>query len=637
MMARIDFKPVAFLFVLLWLFAPFTPGQTTKPKTQTAKPKTSKIKAAEAKAAAIARRTRALQLMEEVLANAKLLDETGTRASVQARAGDALWVADQDRARAAFHAAWDSATAADREVTESTPATGDPLLGRVGTYAVNRQDVLSVVARRDQALADEFITKLVDPTEDAAEGSKGSNNTTYSDPWPKLSPHATYLVSLAVEQLEAGEPGRAVQFALPAVNEGISVELIKFVLRLWSVDRAAAEQLYVRLVERALNDRSTRANEILLLSTPVISPTYVIAVDEHGGMFGVTFGREIKPFQISAGARQAFFRTAADVLMRPFVPKGDSGLTQESFARYYAGERLLPFFVAEAPQFAAQIQMRNVSLANEIDSAWRDRMAPEIARMGYPVDRLGDPLREQSAQLERVRDPAVRDQILWQMVLTAAHRRYWDRAKVKADEISDPGIRRAAFSFIQLSQIADLTRLAGEEQETDFLSLASFVRKADVPPLATAWGFAQTALIAKRLNKVLAANSLFVEASTYAGKTASGSEERVAAFVMLANLMLEHDQRQAWLVVPDVVHATDALDDYLRDDEFSGALPQLAVSLDLDGDYGLTAEVFRMDRLFAALARLDFDRAADLARGFGSRMAKIDTMLSVAKVELSRK
>jgi hypothetical protein len=610
-------------------------GQTPKSKPTDAKAKAARAKAYQAAVAAAARKLRALQLIDEVLADAKMVGDLESRAMFQARAADALWKADPERARAIFRVAWETATAADSPVERSTGSEiGSAKSENYDEDWFVRSRVLSIVARRDRALADKFISELATPDDSETDAQDQRNDQNPDNPWRSVSPRGIFRLSLAREQLAAGDPSRAAQFAEPVIAEGASGELLAFLLELWAADAASAERLYVDLISVVRGNQRAGANDVLLLSTPVISPQLMLVVDRSGALQFRPAPPSTTPIRVTALAWQIFFATAGEILLRPLAPVGTSGITPDAIARYVAGERLLPFLDREAPQLAAALRLRNASLANEIDPARATGLAGQIAKTSYPVNRTGDPLSTQMDELGKAKDAAERDRIALGMVVVAARRRFWDRAKTVAAEITDPEMRRAALSFIQLNQIEDLTRATTDDHESDLTGLTAFVRRADVPPLATAWGLAQLALTARRMNKPSLSMALFTEALSYAGKTESGSGDRLAAYAMGARLMLVNDAKRAWTVIPEIVQSANAMDDE-PDREFAGIRPNGSLADEHD-ELIVTADVFDVDRLFAALARLDFDRAGDAARSFGLRSARINAELAVATVELNR-
>src|SRR5216684_5214742 len=121
-----------FLAVALALLFPLVlvDGQINKEPEQTnrqkSKPTVSKDQAA--KGAAVAepdpevaqRRTTAISLLTALADDARSFKDQALRARVQARAADALWTTEPERARDLFHRAWDAAEIGDAEMARRT-------------------------------------------------------------------------------------------------------------------------------------------------------------------------------------------------------------------------------------------------------------------------------------------------------------------------------------------------------------------------------------------------------------------------------------------------------------------------------------------------------------------------------------
>src|SRR5215210_7223867 len=89
--------------------------QPQKPPAKSAKPAAAKKPAAEADPMAEIQRTTAVSLITTLADDARAFREPGLRARVQARAADALWDTDRERAALLFRRAWDEAESADAE------------------------------------------------------------------------------------------------------------------------------------------------------------------------------------------------------------------------------------------------------------------------------------------------------------------------------------------------------------------------------------------------------------------------------------------------------------------------------------------------------------------------------------------
>src|SRR3712207_883811 len=94
------------------LLAPSIPAPAQSPAAQPAKPPARRPKS-EADPLAEIRRTTAIGLITALADEARSFRDETLRARVQARAADALWETDQEKARTLFRRAWDAADAAD--------------------------------------------------------------------------------------------------------------------------------------------------------------------------------------------------------------------------------------------------------------------------------------------------------------------------------------------------------------------------------------------------------------------------------------------------------------------------------------------------------------------------------------------
>jgi hypothetical protein len=279
--------------------------------------------------------------------------------------------------------------------------------------------------------------------------------------------------------------------------------------------------------------------------------------------------------------------------------------------------------------------LRISTLANDFDAGRRDNLDSQIALSSLTPERAGDLLRPQIDQLGRARDARDRDRIALGIVKKAAQKKLWDRARRAALEIEDVDKRRSALSYIAVCQVADLLRTFTDDKEENFDGLAKFVRNADVPGLVTAWGLAQTAFMANRKGDAEGAARLLDEAVTFAARTPAGTWQRVAAYTVVARMAARIDVKRAWELLPEVVRAANAFEDYTGDEG--------AIDIGSDEDNAdeafepltLEDEVFQVDGLFATMAQLDYEKALTAARSIGKETPRAFASLAIARVMLS--
>lgn len=156
-------------------------GSQNRVVAERAKEKSAPV---DANAAEAQRRIFATSMVISLSTEARSYNDLALRPRILARAADVLWEADNATARALFVRAWDAAEAADAEdVTvnakgprgEAPPAQVIGLRKLIGNDL--RVDVLSLAARRDKALGEQFLAKLKAENARAAADAKNDPNT----------------------------------------------------------------------------------------------------------------------------------------------------------------------------------------------------------------------------------------------------------------------------------------------------------------------------------------------------------------------------------------------------------------------------------------------------------------------------
>jgi hypothetical protein len=552
-------------------------------------------------------------------------------------AADALWPHDEQQARAIFRRAWEAATAADKAEHE------DSLSKELGLTDSVRESLLETVAARDAKLANEFLRDI--SKESSEERSSNQSPQSTHDAWRRLSADGERRLSIASTLLRQGEAHRAAEIAAPVINEGVNESLVEFILDLRERDVDDADALYMRLLEHAAADPQTDANDVLLLSSPIVSPYLLVKVDEFGSLkfqaFGYPSANSPTQQAVPQQAQVAFFNLAASILLRSRVSNDEAITMQELVASFYTTGRLLPFFEnssASYVSYAPALRARQSELFNVMEAARREQVSAQFGVSSLTRTGNVDPLRSQQEELARADTSIERERIALAMIQKAVRLRFWDRARRAASEIEDQDKRRAALSFIQVHQIKAISRDYADEKEDDFESVVKFVRGADVPPFAKAWGFAQAAAIAARkrgpeTTQIVA--ELINEAESYAERAEQGTPERVAAYGVVTMTAARFDQERAWSLLREYVKSANAVEDFTGD-ETSLDLAANAGAGDEAEQFSVEAEVFRLDGIFATMAHLDFDKALTEARALDADVPQALATIAVAKTRIQK-
>ncbi|MDT5124033.1 MAG: hypothetical protein QOC96_3515 [Acidobacteriota bacterium] len=623
-------------FVSLALFFAFT---STPALSQLQRGRAKTSSAAQNKDIERARRAQAVDLLIETADKARLFDDLFYRARIQMLAADALWPDDEQQARAIFRRAWEAATAYDKAEREQQATDTGALPSSIEQVTDARDEVLKKVAVRDAKLAGIFLHDLLDEKDNKDKADANKSQPAPRTAWHYLSANGAYRLDLAYQTLNDGQTRNAVQIAAPLINEGVSVEMIEFILSLRERSANDADALYSQLLERAA-DPQTDANAVLLLSAPIVSPGLLVAADEFGSLQFRALrlaANHAAQQSIPANMQAAFFNLAASVLSRPAASSNEQLAIQDLMAQFYAIGRLLPYFEnSSAPyaMYAPALRLRQNELSNQIEANHREQASSQFNTNSMTQTGATDPLRHYSEELARTTNPAERERIAIQMVKMATSFKSWDRAKRAAAELENEDVRRAALSFIQVNQIKDLTDAFKDEKENDYEGVAKFVREANVPPFAKAWGLAQVAVIASRKRGPQAAQhvtQILNEAESYAARVEQGTPERVAAYSSVLMAAAQLDPPRAWTLLRELVRSANSVEDFTGDD----------TGIDLTGDenstdagalhFSIGADVFRLEIIFATMAHLDFDKALAEARALDGHVPQAFAMIAIAK------
>jgi hypothetical protein len=592
------------------------------------------------------RQQEAISLLIEAADRARLFEDLFYRARILTNVADALWFYDQSRARGLFRRAWEAATASDMAEREEAARETGALPSSIAVVTEARDEILGKAAARDAKLAESFLQSLTDEKTQSKNANR--DQASRSTPWRELSASGARRLSLAFELLNLGNPRRAAEIAAPLINEGVSADLIAFIIRLREKIAGDADALYLRLLQRAAADPQTDANAVLLLSAPILSPSLLVVIDEFGSLqfraLPLRSGESVvQQPAMTQRTQSAFYDLASTVLLRPSPAPEDSVTMQDLISRFYTIGRLLPSFEnnsAPYSAFAPALRARHSELFNRIEAGRREQISSQFELNTLSHTGNVDPLRSQTEQLARSEDVLERRRLAFSIVKTAARNKSWDRARRAAAEIENTDERQAALSFIMVQQIKDISHAYRDQKEDDFDAVVQFVRGADVPPFARAWGLAQAASIATRkrdprISQVI--SGLMDEAEGHASRVGERTLHRVAAYGVLASIATRIDQPRAWRLMRELVKAANAMEDYTGDED---ALEMSAADADSITDevshFSVESEVFRLDGIFATMARLDYVQALAEARALDRDVPRALAHIAIARVLLEK-
>ncbi len=623
-------RQIRLYLVALYLLAlPVLIGAQQQQQQVPAKSKKAAKEASAVDPLAEARRTTAISLITSLADEARSFRDPTLRARVQARAADALWTMDKERARVLFRRAWEAADAADEE----NERRAEEEIGR-GPGARNAQpslraEVLRLAARRERALGEEFLARL-----DEARKQDGDKSAPPADAPParrsprnEPSPAIARRLRLAEQLLEEGDIEQALQFADPALTS-VNINSVSFLDALREKNAAAADQRYASLLARADVDPASDANTVSLLSSYVSTPFLYVVFEQNAGS-NINRRRRINtpPADLSAQLRAAFFRTAASILLRPLPPPDQDRTTSGRAGTYMVIARLLPLFEQYAPQRAAALRTQLAVLTPDTPERERNPRNNEALTRGIiPEDPTRDRLQETLSRLDRAQSADERDAIYLDAALVAI-RQNDPRAREFIDKIENTDLRQQVRAYIDFEGVQKAV------QEKDAPETLRLARAGELTAIQRTWGLTEAArLIGK--DEPGRAIEILEEATAEARRIDANASDRVRALVAIATQFFAVDLTRVWETLTEAIKAANAGDDFTGED---GRLSSRLQTKNMTLFMNTSAESFDLGGIFATLAKEDLNRAVELAKSFNGESPRAIATLAVARSVLDDK
>ena len=174
---------------------------------------------------------KALDMLDEVIAQAQSLRMAENRVYIHAVAADLLWPHDEKRARGLFKTAMRELIALTNAIDSSDPN----YMGLLQAPATLRQEMLPLIAQHDPKLALEFLRATRLP----AQGGLYNPRQADQELWLELN---------VAGQIAAKDPKQALQIAEDSLNKGLSPGLTNLLGQIQ--DRDAAVELAGKIIDR---------------------------------------------------------------------------------------------------------------------------------------------------------------------------------------------------------------------------------------------------------------------------------------------------------------------------------------------------------------------------------------------------
>jgi hypothetical protein len=599
-------------------------GKTAAPQKAAKGDKGARPVAERADPLAEQRRNTAISLLTTLADEAKSYQNQILRARVLARAADALWTGDAERARNLFQRSWEAAVIADEEaarrmeedIRKQQQATGSAVISSPPNI---RNEVLRLAARRDRTLGEEFLKKLEESKEREA-----ANKATSRDPW-LTSASQSQRLRLASQLLQDGDTDRALQFADPALSS-VTADSMNFLSALREKNAAAADQRYAALLTRAEMDTASDANTVSGLSSYAFTPFLYITFHPRGGASQMQQRGPTPPPDLPPGLRRAFFATAAQILLRPSPPAEQDTTSAGRAGKFLVIKRLLPLFEQHAPERVADLRAQMSALMSEVPERTRTGENRAVTRGIVPEDTSRDPMDAMQERLNQATNSAERDAIYVDMAASLAGAGD-PRARDLVDKIEDMELRQQTRAY------TDFEYLDYALQKKDVPEVIRLARSGELTNFQRVYGLTQAARQLIKSDRERAVE-LLEEALTAARRIGAREPERPRALTAISSVFIEADRSRAWELLAEVVKAGNSAEAFTGDDARIVSMLRFK-----NGAVMRTSNASDFDLLgmFRTLAKSDLYPAIEAAKNFTNEVPRANAILAIARTVLEEK
>jgi len=613
------------LVVLLVLSLTLTPAIAQQDQQE--KPaKPAKVKAEDVDAEAEQRQEVAMALVVTLADEARSFKDQTRRARVQARAADILWERDQERARELFRRAWESAETADTDAARQRAedikrmqAAGEPVVLRGGPEL--RNEVLRMVAKRDQGLAEGFLKAFDEAKAKASEETAAQAHR--NRPFEQLG--SARRLQLAQRLVEEGEVERGWQIALPALDK-VSVDSIFFLSALREKNASMADKGFDNLLARVAREPMSDANTVSGLSSYVFTPFFYITFEGNGANQNQSRRTTQSP-DVPPNLRSAFMKVAFDILMRPMPAPDQDRTTSGHRGKYLVIKRLLPLFEQYAPDLEPGLRTQMTALASYVAPDAQEGGNRDLTAGLRPDDEVeSDPWQRMQQRLDRAAKSDDRDSIYADFAVALTEKGD-PRARDLVDKIENTEMRKSVKAYIDF-EWAQLFI-----QKKDATEAARLAKNGDLTSIQRVWTYTRAAKLALTSERSYAIDLL--EAALAEARLIGNSDpDRARALTAVATTMADVDLVRAWETLSEVIKAANAADAFTGEDSRIFSRIQTKEMTVINQS---TAEDFDLLGLFRHLARADLLRAVQLTKSFTGYVPRAVATLAIAQSVLEKR
>jgi hypothetical protein len=326
--------------------------------------------------------------------------------------------------------------------------------------------------------------------------------------------------------------------------------------------------------------------------------------------------------------RNAFFRAAAGVLLRPSPVREQDSSSSGLQGKFLVIRRLMPLFELYAPkEITDQLRGEMAVLGQGTNRDARDDDDENPLQRGITPDRKAEDIEKSLLdRIDRAKTSDERDALYLQLAARNAQKGDM-RARDFTDKIEDSELRKQAKPYVDMN----LAMNAVEKKDTEkALILAG---KGELTHVQKAWLLSQTAKALPPAERERALE-IIADAIMEARRIDVSDPDRPRALLAVANALLDLDRGRAWEMMLEIAKAANSAEGFNGED---GRLIMRLQSKNMTSMRTSTVDEFNLPGVFRVLSQENSSQAIEIARSFDGEAPRATALIAIARALLADK
>jgi len=288
-------------------------------------------------------------------------------------------------------------------------------------------------------------------------------------------------------------------------------------------------------------------------------------------------------------------------------------------------KRLLPLFEQYAPESAPLLKTQMTALAGDVPANERSAENRAISRGITPDETSRNPLEVMQERLDRAGTSEERDGIYADYAVALAGKGD-PKARELVEKIEDAELRKNVRGYIDFQSVQQAA------QKNDPTEVARLAKSGELTSMQRIWAYSRAARLLMKSDRPRAVE-LLEEAAAEARRISGGNPDRARSLIAVATGLIEADRVRAWEIAAEVLKAANSAEGFTGEDStVSAALRAKQMVMVTNAP----AEEFDLVGLFRSLAKDDFNRSIELAKGFSGESPRSVATIAIARSVLEK-